>query len=533
MVNNITNNFTIFVEKLFNNNSEIFNIDLLDIVNERNVNFNVNLKYSTDKCTIIDEQPVNVEYCIVIVGEIINVESGLIPNRLDITQNINNQINEFTFSCINYDGVELDYLLKIHETVYNKTPKWNFYDNQQVTLNNWKDQIVAVNQMYGHKMTYFKTSTVESSATFQNNFIKDVVSIKKLLISVPPDLIPKDINVYSDWDFPMQDEYYFDVVDSVFKQAFGENEIPSKDDVIYFPMINKFVSVVTMQPKNGFMSAIGWWRVYIANYEENESVIFSTEIQEAMGGTEFADEFNKLNEFVESAEVIQQRTHAEKEIVTENYSNEVIDSVNYIDLKETEAIRQQYHRRLNIVSINPDNNAFPVTMYDLNNIDTRVIAMVYDLSGNITVSKNSLNVSNIVNIVLNFSFNKFGGEIFDLLNGEMILFTSLINRKGELMYNFAGEIEKVVITKLDEGEFYQLAYNFDFADKIFTVNVFKLANSIKNLIFTKDFILKDSNNFKILDKVNIYGGKYYYNDFTVNIDGNKIFQDYCNPLLLR
>lgn len=45
------------------------------------------------------------------------------------------------------------------------------------------------------------------------------------------------------------------------------------------------------------------------------------------------------------------------------------------------------HKRMQIVSVNPSENSFPVQMYNCQTVDKRTIGMVYDLKDYTSVSK--------------------------------------------------------------------------------------------------------------------------------------------------
>ena len=524
----LTDNFILVVGKLFSDISE-FDHTKIKFLNEKNEGYTLTVKYSVDKINFVDSAPLQgVEFYVVLFGDK-NIRATPNNNLLYIDKNINNELFIFEFSSVEYDEENVEFGLTPIGDVIDLLPKWNYYDNMQQTINNWKRQLVAVSEMYGHQMSYFKTDPVKTDQTFQNNYVRDVVDIKKLLILVPNNNLPGDTVVYSEWDYAPVDEIYFDVVDANFKHAFGDDNIPMQGDAVFFPLINKYFRVTSVQPKNGFMGYIGWWNVYLTKYEEDESIGFSDGMQAAMSGTEFGNELEAmLDGGLISHESILENTIDEKKEVTENFTNKLVDSGDYVELKETENLREFISKRLEIVQLKPETEAFPVTMYNCNTVERRNIALVYDLSQYTQVNKLSTTPQSNFNLSLNIATDKFLGEIVDLLTlDDSIYFTLGFNRSMELLYTFAGD-EKVVITTLNKHEYYQISITVT-TEKIKIV-IFKLNNGVRSVAFTNDITFETPKTITELTKINLYGGNYYVNDLTLNVDDKKIMQDYCNPI---
>jgi len=513
---NLTNtDFYIIVNKKFNNFAD-FDVNLLQFDDLKIEKYKVFVKFTTDKKTFLEEIAPNIEFYPVIIA------------------NRDNEINNlFEFSSIKYDGIEVDYeYFVFNKSIINNLPKWNVYDNQHINLLNWKNQIRAIAQMYGHQVTYFKTDPVKTSHTFQNNYVRDVVDIKKLMVVVPNNVLPEDRIEYTEWDEPMVDDVYFDIVDDVFKQAFGENEVPSIGDAIYFPLVNKYLRVTSVQPKNSFMGNIGWWQVYVSKYEEDESINFNEAISAAINNSTFEEEYQQmLNDGLITSEKIVEKTIEEKKEATENYTNKLVDNVDYIDLKETEFLRSFMHNRVEITKINVAGSAFPVTVYNLSGVERRYIAIVYELQ---QYTKNNLFELYTIDD-LSFSFNlavdKFRGNLIDLLDVNESIFFSISINNLKLEYNFASE-DKVEVTTLNKLEFYQVNFYFESAEKKLTITIFTLNNGVKTIFYQNEYFVQNRYSDLVrLTLINVYGGKWFMNDLTLNINKNKILQDYCNPIL--
>jgi len=571
----------VYLQTSFNS----FDIDLLHV----NINidesimdyFQILYSYSFDKINYADfkvksefviDNPGNISYYIAIYFKKITPTDLQKPLTLYQQQNVNNINYHIQLDSLVYSDLEpttppiIEYkftdesLIKFQSLyeIVNQFPKWNFYDGQSVTVNRWLNQCNAIAEMYGHTCIYFKTEPVESEIvhTFANRVFRNVTSIKKLHILSPGNELPQDRVVYSDWDMPLQDDFVIHVVKQKFEQAFGENTLPLEKDYLFFPLINKLFRVAAVQPKNGFMGKIGWWETFLSKFEDDECIGVADGLKDSMESSSDFDAaidvidnlddtirsevFRELeifkNDTVQSVDKFNKVTVEEKKLPTQNFTNKLVDSTNYVALKETEKLREYYNNRLQIVSINPDTSAFPISMYDNGTVNVRTVAMQYNLTDFSTKNKFDLTVT--TRLTLNFNYilsTKFAGEIFDLLNdtGVLSLFTlkSTRNKNFEIVDNNYGKTF-LVNYALTENELYNINLEFDIALKQWSIKIFILNNNEKtlayqNIYINDEFVLSSF----IIGYVHMFGGSYYSNDITYSNNDKVILKDYVNPLL--
>lgn len=496
-----------------------------------------------------------------------NFNEPLNAYSLYVNKNVESKENILEIREIIYDKTKLnifkpdDVRYETLTSVINNYPLWNFYDNQEVTIHRWLEQCNAINEMYGHTVIYFKTEPIESETvnTFANHVVRNVVNIKRIKINIPNNNLPHDRSAYTDWDYMLQDEFVVHIINDKFRLAFGEDKVPTAKDYLFLPLNNKLYRVSSVQPNNGFMGKIGWWEVFLSKYEEDECVIMSEEIRKAAG----YDDFDKAIKFVDenigadeeiledeelkkilqetqsyiddsemSAEKINAETTDEKKEATQWYTNKNYDSTFLVDNKETEKQREMINKRLQIVSVNPSQNSFPVQMYNCQTVDKRTIGMVYDLKDYTSVSKHKRNFENI-----NFSFNfvltsYFTGEIFDFVDEfNNTIFTIQISRsKLEIVFHTI-QYNVEIDYKIEKYNFYRFEFiiNFDkFSFKIFKVNDKNKTLDYQNLYIFKDNIQKNI----ILEKMYMFGGNYLTNDIYLYISQKPILKDNCNPVLI-
>lgn len=545
----------------------VFDKTLINIKYSESVYFDIKLSYSYDN--VIWSNPLSIEefenpdnntlkvyVAIYLVKKQLETQEA---SELKIDKNTVDLQQQIIIDSITYDDLLLeDFKIKSLYSIISRYPKWNFYDNQEQTIKRWLSNCESVTESYGHVVIYFKTSPLETLHTFSTHVIKNVIDIKKLKIMIPNNELPQDRQTFTDWDMMLQDDFSIHIVKSIFEQAFGENTFPQENDYLYLPIINKLFKVSSMQPKNGFMGRIGWWETYLSKYEDNECVVLSDAIKESLkptfnddididddmlAGIEMLEELPKpenlknILEGVEdmktstilSSEIIYKKTIEEKKTVTQNFTNKLEDSTHYVSLKETEKMRDFIDNRLKIVSINPDENSFPITMYDCSVIEKRKIGLSYNLSDFNTKNKYPLNFETLL---LEFDYimtNRFNGEIIDLVNDDLPLFTVESNQKK---LNFICNQNKFLVDyNFLVNEFYRIEISIKNSIKQIGISIFKLVDKQKILDYQNLYIYKDCE-ITTISNIWLYGGNYFIGNILLKLNDNKILDDKCNPVLI-
>lgn len=499
--------------------------------------------------------------------------------------NVGQELPHLTIESIFYHDIqfkECDVKIQQFFKLIDELPRWNIYDNQYIHVKRWLQQCNSIAEQYGHTVIWFKTEPLDVEPTSDDikryredfkqsgihgihsqlatNVIRNIVDIKRLHIVIPNNEIPQDRNVYTEWDLALQDDFIIHVVREKFEQAFGLNSIPQEKDFLYFPLLNKLYRVSTMQPKNGFMGVIGWYEVFLAKYEEDDSVVgsditISTDLKDAVSG--IPEMFNgieklnpetieiqnslwdELNEFKEDTVMSETnvKTIKEERIATESYTNKLEDNTFYVNLKENEKIREFYHKRLNIVSVNSETSSFPINMYDCSKVEANTVALQYSLKDY------SLNIKQ--NLHPNKSFDFSFGLCLTCINTNTEIFRLYINehcyvsiniKRGRLFvsdnYKFINiEIDK----KLEKQELYRFDISYQEKHQAYVVKLFEFKKNKQEQIYSDIFKLneapKQNYDFKKLEKVQLFGGNFLINEVAVYIDKVQLLHDKCLPLL--
>lgn len=496
------------------------------------------------------------------------------PSTIYHKYNLVDKQQRLEITSLKYDGEAIDFLdnklvklIKIGDLI-NQFPKWNFYDNQYITINRWVRQCNAIAEMYGHTCIYFKTDPTATLHTLKNHYNREVTEIKKLHIMFPNNEIGSvDKIVYSDWDMPLQDDFIAHIIVDKFFQAFGENQIPNEKDFLYLPLLNKMFSVGVVQPANKFMGKVAWWEVSLLKYEDDETVAINEQLKESMEnipefdkaldlltsgellniyGSDYLDESDKDNvigqiddykeDTTNSMEKIWEATTDEKKEVTEGYTNKLVDSTWYVSMKETEKIREYYHQRLKITTIYTEKSLYPLQMYDCRTVENNVVAMQYKLLDFTEKSKNDIN-GNIISICFDFvAMEKFNGSILDILNDNgtfsLIEFNYSRFNKMSCIFNTSQESQTIDIDyKFQNKEIYQLYFEINKELNQLSVKVFGLLDKEKTLFYENIYSV-DMTTTALIGYIHLFGGKFLLGGLEFTSDNKNIMKDYCNPLLI-
>lgn len=474
---------------------------------------------------------------------------------------------------IKYNGEEVtDFKASSLDELISQYPLWNLNNNQDITVQRWIAQCNAFAEMYGHYVIYFKTQPTEVIHTLKHYHKREVVDIKKIPLVLHGNEIGNvDKLVYSDWDLPLQDDFMVDIVWDKFQTAFGAGTIPAEKDYIYFPMLNRMFRIGVVQPVNKFMGKVAWFEAQLLKYEEDEDVSINQSLVDDMSeipdfhealnmatagellditGTDYIEQnqgtpIEQVTEHIQTdlntSERIEQKTVIEKRHATENYSNKLVDSTSYISLKESEKYREFFEKRLAIVNVKPDEETFPVSMYDNSKVENNVVAMQYRIADFTSVSKFSNNVKESYELSFDFVLmKKFGSSLISLIDASsetpVIINTVYTERGTYPKLTFRNDIgpeqESLTIShKIKEKELYNLSIKYDLPNQQYIFKLYTLHNKKKTPVYENILIVENQPQINITN-IHLFGGKFLSSTIKLMIDDKEIFNDICSPVLV-
>lgn len=148
------------------------------------------------------------------------------------------------------------------------------YQLQQATelLNKMSDD---ANSMFGHEVVYFLTDPDKKGIdyTFHEyqlyNFVKECI----IKVSVEGNQFPENNGAINQFDLSLFDSFEIHVPKKVFKEAFGADKRPSKEDFLWFCEINKMFNVEHSQAFRSFNNNAIYYKLMLKKYNQKANVI--------------------------------------------------------------------------------------------------------------------------------------------------------------------------------------------------------------------------------------------------------------------
>jgi hypothetical protein len=456
---------------------------------------------------------------------------------------------EFELKSIFYNNKQINFDDIRFETVYptySKHPLFDIYaTNNQPFIDNWLRQCVAVTQMYGVEVIYFKTDPTQTIETLASNFMREVVATKRIKIMLSNDGLPQDQHQFTEWDILLPSDFTINIVKDIFYNAFGEKVVPNEKDIIFFPIIGKLFRVMTIQNVNKTFGRSAWWEAYLQKFEVDTSVDMDSFKDIILESPQLGDIDISLDSYIEatlnSVNSIDSDTIDEKNKATERM-NVLKDTTHLISLKETELLREFYHKRLTILSLRVHEQSTRLfSVYNLTEIEG--IGLTYNTENYITKNKHL----NIISTSFEFAFD------FVLKASTIPPLTPILGLYGVFEHDNYTIVKEVTMDFIGYNSFelngiYQITLSYSVETDMYEINVYKYDRYGKQNVYhnIKDNDDNDSSitktNYTFDSRPNLsnhtikslilYGGCYYIGHPKLSINNNTIIDDNCRPIMV-
>ena len=454
--------------------------------------------------TNLNTSPITV-YDINLIGDFQNVsKSGQKLNVYGIRENLNSIILNLTCDEItkpdNTDFIEKSENRLPQTTKQQVANFFNPYDlDTGITLLNKFSNDVA--NIFGHKVVYFLTDPDKNGTdfTFHEYQLYNYICDKEIKVSVPENQFPDNQITTNIFDLTLfGDSFIVEITKDMFKDAFGIEKRPAKEDFLWFPEINKMFSVDHAQPYRSFNNASIYYKVVLKKYNQKANIIGNN----------------------------QMLTDRLAELTNNSTINQLFGSENQQDKRSTankEEFRPLTHDTLRItiacdIVEDPIRNAELIVAnnyYDLSSglfEDQQIPAIVY------RNMKNYFKVSDNIGFMCWFNINTY------VVNDVMNLFTyydsannlglsvNITNNMVKVKLN-ANEYDLPLTNELTEGTWYAYVLNVNQREKYTEQNIYKrnVVNEWEAEMATSTKLLKVYNNTLsmtpvefLLEEVNAY-----------------------------
>jgi hypothetical protein len=444
-----------------------------------------------------------------------------------------------------YQGEEISFSDIKFETVYpsySKEPLFDALANQRIPIDNWKRQCVAINQMYGVEVIYFKVDPTQTINTLANNFLRQVVCTKRMKVMFPGGAMPEDQQQFTEWDIILPSDFTIHIIKDVFTTTFGDNTIPNEKDIMFIPLLNRMFRVMTIQNTNKYLGQSAWWEAFLQKYEEDASVkmddiILSTRL-------EVGDIDITLDSYIQASTKSQDRvdeaTVDEINTATERM-NVLKDTTHLISLKETELLREFYHERLEIISIriHPQSTRL-FNVYNLTLVDTSAIGLVYNTDNYLTKNRHINVVSSGFRLSFDFTIREVMTSIQDEIPVQLMTIYEHDNQEIiEYPVSWFGY-------QFEESLIYNVDISYSTETNTYDLNIYHYDRFKMNIVYhdIKDNVvpqpaapkqaidLRPNLSNHTIGNLILLGGHYYIGHVKLTINNENIIEDNCRPILV-
>ena len=131
------------------------------------------------------------------------------------------------------------------------------------------------NNIFGHEVVYFLTDPDKKGIdyTFHEYQLYNYVCDDFIKISVDNNQFPDNQITMNVFDLALFENFEVHIPKQIFKQVFGEDKRPSKEDFLWFCELNRMYTVEHAQPFRSFNNYVIYYKVYLKKYTQKANII--------------------------------------------------------------------------------------------------------------------------------------------------------------------------------------------------------------------------------------------------------------------
>ena len=165
----------------------------------------------------------------------------------------------------NHNGIRVDCeggLFKVYDLM-----------NPAIALN--RELALAVSEMFGHQVCYFKTTADQKSKDFilKEYSLYNVTDVKNVRIVVPDNVFPDNAIMYTPFDMDFESPFEVQIVKEDFERAFGYCVRPEERDYLYFPLENRMYEIQSAYLYKDFMRDGVYYKVNLFKWQDKDNVM--------------------------------------------------------------------------------------------------------------------------------------------------------------------------------------------------------------------------------------------------------------------
>ena len=336
-------------------------------------------------------------------------------------------------------------------TSEDKSQLYNPYQ-QNTAINLLNKLSTDAQQIFGHRVTYFVTDADKQGQdhTLHEYQLYNVVCDGDIKVSIEGNNFPDSQILMNQFDLNLFETMEAHITKQQFKEIFGPQRRPSKEDFLYFCDLNRMYQVEHAQQFRNFNNSAIYYKLILKKYTQKANV--------KAGTTEIRNKIAELTKNTTIEELFGVDIKQDKDAVAnkEQYATLTKDS-----------IRMDYFAQIDKELIENSSNIISKSNYDLSTIDFGSVAVRYKNMD--TYIKKGDNIGymawfNIHNYVVNDVYNLF--NLYDSTNdlgwkANLINDNLIVNISGSTYsYNITGDTIPNTIA-LDEDTWYCYLLNIN------------------------------------------------------------------------
>ena len=336
-------------------------------------------------------------------------------------------------------------------TSEDKSQLYNPYQ-QNTAINLLNKLSTDAQQIFGHRVTYFVTDADKQGQdhTLHEYQLYNVVCDGNIKVSIEGNNFPDSQIVMNQFDLNLFETMEAHITKQQFKEIFGPQRRPSKEDFLYFCDLNRMYQVEHAQQFRNFNNSAIYYKLILKKYTQKANV--------KAGTTEIRNKIAELTKNTTIEELFGVDIKQDKDAVAnkEQYATLTKDS-----------IRMDYFAQIDKELIENSSNIISKSNYDLSTIDFVSVDVRYkNMYTNIKKGDNIGYMAwfNIHNYVVNDVYNLF--NLYDSTNdlgwkANLINDNLIVNISGSTYsYNITGDTIPNTIA-LDEDTWYCYLLNIN------------------------------------------------------------------------
>jgi hypothetical protein len=149
------------------------------------------------------------------------------------------------------------------------------YDVMSPAIKIYQEMSMAVSEMFGHCVRYFKTQAkIESADSILKEYsLFEVTDVKDIKVLVPDNQFPDNAIKFLPYDMDFGDGLEVHIVKEHFERAFGCDDLPEQKDYIYFPLIDRIFEIHSAYLFRDFMAAESYYKVMLFKWQDKLNVM--------------------------------------------------------------------------------------------------------------------------------------------------------------------------------------------------------------------------------------------------------------------